>query len=289
VLCSGTVRRASLEVTVRAASAAGFDGVSLYHRECVAASEAGWTAAAIRSLLDGEGIAVAELDGAMRWLPDEQRGPSLEEFVDVAAALDARSVTVIETAGRRVGVDVPLAEAAEAFGAVCDRAAAAGLLVHIEYFPPSGIPDSATAAAVARAAGRDNGGVLCDLWHHVRGPDAGVPEFGAAPVLGIQVGDVAAVPSGDLVHEMMHSRVLPGEGAADVAGLVRALRATGCTAPLEIEVYADELAARDPVDAARLAHAALVTVQAQLGTDRQIRRNDSSKPRDDSENDSFLR
>ena len=33
VLCSGTVRDASLVETVRAASAAGFDGVSLYHRE----------------------------------------------------------------------------------------------------------------------------------------------------------------------------------------------------------------------------------------------------------------
>jgi sugar phosphate isomerase/epimerase len=257
VLCSGTVRQAALDVTVRAASAAGFDGVSLYHREYLAAREAGWTDVAIRSFLDGEGIAVAELDGVMRWLPDHRHGPEAAEFVDVAARLGARSITVIETAGH--------AATPEAFAAVCDRADAAGLLAHLEYFPTSGIPDSATAAAVALAAGRDNGGVLCDLWHHVRGPDAGALRFGDAPVLGVQVGDVAAFPSVDLRFEMLHGRVLPGEGVADVPGLLRALRDSGCTAPMEIEVYSDDLAARDPVDVARLAYDALTGVLARAG------------------------
>jgi sugar phosphate isomerase/epimerase len=262
VLCSGTVRDASLVETVRAASAAGFDGVSLYHREYVAAREAGWSDGALRALLDGEGIAVAELDGVMRWLPGDQRGPSLDEFVEVAATLGARSITVLETDGRRVGEERALDEVAEAFAVVCDRASGAGLLAHLEYFPTSGIPDRATAAAVALAAGRDNGGVLCDFWHHVRGPDAGALHFGDAAVLGVQVSDVAPTPSADVRHEMMHARELPGAGAADVVGLVRALRAAGCTAPMEVEVYSDDLAARDPVDVARVAHAALTEVLA---------------------------
>jgi sugar phosphate isomerase/epimerase len=184
------------------------------------------------------------------------RGPSFDEYVDVASTLGARSITVIETVGRAVVPDA----APEAFAAVCDRAAEVGLLVHVEYFPMSAIPDSETAAAIARAADRPNGGVLCDLWHHVRGPDRGALRFGDAPVLGVQVGDVAAVPSADLVHEMMHGRVLPGDGAADVVGMLRALRDAGCTAPTEVEVYSDDLAARDPVDAARLAYIALVNV-----------------------------
>jgi sugar phosphate isomerase/epimerase len=256
VLCSGTVRDASLVDTVRAASIAGFDGVSLYHREYVAARETGWSDRAIVSLLDGEGIAVAELDGAMRWLPDDRRGPSLDEFVDVAGVLGARSITVIETAGRPTDPEV----FATAFTTVCDRAGDAGLLAHLEYFPTSGIPDSATASAIAVAADRENGGVLCDLWHHVRGPDAGALRFGDAPVLCVQVGDVAAVPEVDVRYEMLHGRALPGEGTADVPALLRALRDTGCSAPMEVEVYADDLAACDPVDAARLAHAALVDV-----------------------------
>jgi sugar phosphate isomerase/epimerase len=261
VLCSGTVRDASLVDTVRAAAAAGFDGVSLYHREYAAAREAGWTDRALVDLLDGEGVAVAELDGVMRWLPGESRGPSVDEFVDVAAVLGARSLTVIETTGQLRAAP----ELVEAFAAVCDRAAAVDLLAHLEYFPTSGIVDSTTAAAIAVAAARDNGGVLCDLWHHVRGPDAGARTFGDAPVLCVQVNDVAAVADTDLRREMLHGRVLPGAGAADVPALLRALRDAGCTAPMEVEVYSDDLAARDPVDAARLAHAALVAVLERAG------------------------
>jgi sugar phosphate isomerase/epimerase len=201
----------------------------------------------------------------MRWLPDDRWGPSLGEFVDVAATLGARSITALEVDGRRVGVDRPLDEVAEAFAGLCDRAADAGLLVHLEYFPFSGIPDLATATAVARAAGRENGGVMVDFWHHVRGPDAGTPDFAAVPVIAMQVGDVAATPSSDLRHEMVHGRVLPGAGAADVVGLLRALRAAGCTAPAELEVYSDALAALEPIDAARAAHAALTDVLAQAG------------------------
>jgi sugar phosphate isomerase/epimerase len=261
VLCSGTVRDAGLVDTIRAAAAAGFDGVSLYHREYVAARRAGWSDAAIVSLLDGEGIAVAELDGAMRWLPSETRGPSPPEFVDTAAVLGARSITVIETSASDASRDA----APAAFAAVCEHAARAGLLVHLEYFPTSGIPDCETASAVVIEAGGDNGGVLCDLWHHVRGPDAGRPRFGDAPVLGVQVGDVAARRSSDLRHEMMHGRVLPGQGVADLPALLRALRNAGCTAPMEIEVYSDALAALAPVDAARLARAALVDVMERAG------------------------
>jgi sugar phosphate isomerase/epimerase len=265
VLCSGTVLDASLAHTVRVAAQTGFDGVSLYHREYVTAREAGWTDAALRSLFDDEGVAVAELDGVMRWLPGDQRGPELGEFVDVAATLGARSITVIETEGRQVGPDLELDEVAEAFAVVCDRAGDVGLLAHLEYFPTSGIADSATAAAIARGAGRDNGGVLCDVWHHVRGPDRGTLAFGDVPVFCVQVSDVAAMASVDVRREMMHERVLPGEGAADVVGILRALRGAGCCAPMEVEVYSDVLAARDPVDAARLAYDALTNVLVGAG------------------------
>jgi sugar phosphate isomerase/epimerase len=257
VLCSGTVRDAGLVATVRAAAAAGFQGVSLYEREVRRARAEGWSDEDLCALLDGEGIAVAELDGVLRWLPDDARGPTTEEFVATAAALGARSITVLEVDGRRVGDELPLDAVCEAFALVCDRAADAGLLAHIEYFPTSGIPDFATAAAVALGAGRANGGVMCDVWHHVRGPDRGALDFTGAPVLAMQVSDVAPVANADLVTEMMQGRLLPGEGVADLAGLLGALRSAGCRAPIEVEVYSDALAAVPPVEAARRARAAI--------------------------------
>jgi sugar phosphate isomerase/epimerase len=259
VVCSGTIGRVPIDVAAQLAAEAGFHGISVYYEDYRAARAGGWTDADLRSLLAGYGVAVAELDGPMRWLPGDVAGPGVDEFVAAAAALAARSITVLEVRGRRVGEVVPYDAVAAAFAAVCERAARHDLLAHIEYFPMSGIPDLTTAWEVIRRAGQPNGGIMVDSWHHLRGPDAGVlhPEVPGAAILAVQVSDVAAEPSPDVAHEMMHDRLLPGSGAGDVAGLVRLLRARGCTAPLEIEVYSDELSLGGPALAARRAAAAL--------------------------------
>jgi sugar phosphate isomerase/epimerase len=225
----------------------------------------------MRNLLDDHGIAVAELDGRMEWLPTGARtagdGRSVEQFLSAASVVGARSITALEAEGRRVGRDVPFDAAAGAFAALCDRAAAANLLVHIEYFPWSGIPDIATAYEVARQAGRQNGGVMVDVWHHVRGPDAGAADFGVpgAMVLAVQVGDVLPTPGPSVRHEAMHERQLPGQGVGPMASILRALRRAGCTAPMEVEVYSDRLAAMAPTEAARQAGDALRAVLAEAG------------------------
>jgi sugar phosphate isomerase/epimerase len=264
VLCGGTVRAASFGDKVDAAAAAGFDGVSLYWSDYDQARGDGWTDANLRTLLDDHGLAVAELDGDMGWLAPGSGAPSVPEFLDAAAALGARSVTALEVTGRALAP----AGAASAFGALCDQAAEAGLLVHIEYFPWSGIADIGAAYEIARLAGRGNGGVMVDVWHHVRGPDAGSLNLGGVPgasVLAVQVGDVLATPAPSLRHEAMHERLLPGHGAGNVAAILRALRDQGCTAPMEVEVYSDRLAALPPRQAARLAGDSLREVLAEAG------------------------
>jgi sugar phosphate isomerase/epimerase len=262
VLCSGTIRNAPFALTVRAAAAAGFQGISLYYDEYRQARSSGWSDLDLRTFLDDHGIAVAELDGRMDWLPGDTGAPSSAEFIDAAASLRARSITVLEVRGRPVGHSLTLEDVSSAFAAVCDRAADHALLAHIEYFPLSGIADLGTAYEIVRAAGRSNGGVLVDAWHHRRGADAGrfAAGFPGESILAVQLGDVGPIPSPDLAHEMMHHRLLPGTGAGHVAELVRSVRALGCTAPMEVEVYSDALAALDPFVAARRAMDALRAV-----------------------------
>ncbi len=267
MLCSGTIRAAPFAHTVSAAGAAGFQGVSLYYDEYAIARAEGWSDADMRALLDDNGVAVAEIDGRMDWLPGDWGAPSVADFVAAAAALGARSITVLETRGRRVGTDLPLAVAVQAFAALCDRAADHSLLVHLEYFPWSGIAAFAIAHEIARNADRANGGVMVDVWHHLRGPDDGAIDFavGCASVLAVQVSDVSSAPSDDLRGEARHHRVLPGQGAGNVIDLLRALRAQGCTAPMEVEVFSDELTRLAPAEAARRAGDALRAVLVEAG------------------------
>jgi sugar phosphate isomerase/epimerase len=259
VLCSGTVRHLDLPETAEVAAAAGYQGVSVYLHEVRAARRDGWTLAALRRMLDDLDLGVAEIDGQVGWLPGEpssDKAASVDEALEVAAGLGARSLTALEINGHRVGVDLDMAFAADAFAELCDRAASQQLLVHIEYFPFSGIADLHTALAVAREANRPNGGVMVDVWHHTRGADHGDADVlvAAAPMVhGVQLNDALPEAADDVRHECMHGRVMPGAGLARSGPIVAALRRGGCTAPFGVEVFSDELDELDAVDAARRA------------------------------------
>lgn len=258
VVCRGSIQNCPIEEFADAAAGAGFAGVSLYFDDLAGDPRR------VRSILDAHGLAVGELDGAARWLPGDERGPGMAEMVTAAAEVGARSVTVLEMRRIRPGTDISWSEAAEAFGRLCDHAASLGLLAHLEFFPFSGIDSFAVAAEVASLAARPNGGVMVDTWHYLRGPDAGRWPEGVPGeiVLGVQLGDIAPQPGEVLRHEMMHDRRLPGTGAGALRSVVEDLIGRGCTAPIGIEVFSDELAVLRPSEAARRLRVALDTVVA---------------------------
>ena len=116
VLCSGTIRAAPFAHTVSAASAAGFQGVSLYYDEYAIARAEGWTDADMRALLDDNGVAVAEIDGRMDWLPDDSGAPERRRLRDRGRRPSAHGRSpCLETRGRRVGTDIPLDVVVRAF------------------------------------------------------------------------------------------------------------------------------------------------------------------------------
>ena len=71
----------------------------------------------------------------------------------------------------------------------------------------------------------------------------------AGLVRDFQICDTAPDAEEDLLDECMHRRLLPGEGTADVVGLVRALDAGGAQCPVAIEVFSDELEQLGPIEA----------------------------------------
>jgi sugar phosphate isomerase/epimerase len=234
ILCSGTLGRVPFPEKARAAAAAGFTGISIYHHEVVPG---------LRVLLDDLGLAVAEVDGSMAWLKG-QPGPEPGRVLDLAAELGARSVTVLETTGEEPEAGV----AADAFGALCDQAVPLGLGVHIEPFAWSGIATLALAHEIVARAGHTNGGILLDTWHLVRGPDAGRLDPAAIDsVVAVQVSDPAPVPGPHLRDECMTDRWLPGPVSAAILARLGPV-------PVEVEVFG---LPGTPAVAARAAYGAL--------------------------------
>ena len=252
-LCTGTLGRVPWDDKARAASAAGFARLSIYGWEHRKLHERGWDDTAIVSLLDELSLRVAEYDGVVMTM----RSPEgAEDVVAAAAALGARSITVLEHSDWLPGEH--LDQAAATLAEIANQAAEHGILVLIEPFAWSPLDDHRVAAEIIERADRPNAGLLLDTWHLWRGPERGQvdPAIDPAMIKAIQVGDTGPAPLGnptndELAEECIHRRLLPGDGHGNIAGLLADLADRGVDAPLAIEVFSDKLNALQPHVVAR--------------------------------------
>lgn len=261
VLCSGTLQRTPLREKIAAAASAGYRGISLWVEDVERARAEGLSNAEIRQRLADAGLEVAELDPLLSWLgsgslgadamegADSMLGRGEEDFYALADSIGGRLINCAHPFPGEVDLDA----AAEAFAGVCDRAAQHGLDAGIEFLPWTGIPDAETAAEIARRAGRTNGGILFDTWHHFRGSndDEALGRIEGKLIKAVQLNNAPRQPAGNPMVESMHARCLPDEGDIDVARLIQILDRIGSRAPLGVEVFSDELASLPPAEAAR--------------------------------------
>jgi sugar phosphate isomerase/epimerase len=264
VLCSGTMRAASIAEQCAAAVAGGFSAITLWPTDIERAQREGLRLPDVKRLIDDHGLAVADVEPLLAWLPDEQVLPGFPgeaQLYAIADGVGARSINAVQGIGTSVDVD----RAAEALAGVCDRAREHGLLVTLEFLPWSGIPDAATAFAIVERSGRANASILFDTWHTFRGPtdDAQLEKIPGARIGSVQINDAPAEPEqNDLVAETMTARLLPGEGAIPLVRWLRWLDAIGSTAPIGVEVFSSSLDALPPIEAGRRCGAAARAVLA---------------------------
>ena len=249
VLCNVSMATVPFAAFVDAASAAGFDGISLLGRSHRRAQQRdGLSDRDMRQLLDDHGLALTDVEAAGDWLgppPDDQPAflhavYPVETYLDVAAALGARTVVAVH-----FGAPASLDVAAERFATLCDSAAGCGLQVALEFPAFATIADVATAWDVVCLADRPNAGILIDLWHHRRGSndDDALRAVDGSRVLSVQLSDAVGNPVGPPLEDVMH-RCLPGEGDFGVVDHLRTLAALGVRAPIGIELFDEALLAR---------------------------------------------
>ena len=265
-LCTGTLGRVPWDEKARAASAAGFARLSIYGWEHRKLHERGWDDAAIVNLLDELSLRVAEYDGMVMTM---QTADGAEDAVAAAAALGARSITVLEHSDWQPG-DHP-DQAAATLAEIADQAADHGILALIEPFSWSPLDDHRIAAEIVERADRPNAGLLLDTWHLWRGPERGQLDSSIDPatIKAIQVGDTGPDPvvqptPEEIAHECIHHRLMPGDGHGNIAGLLAGLFSRGVDAPLAIEVFSDELNALEPGEVAQRSMACFKELKARL-------------------------
>jgi sugar phosphate isomerase/epimerase len=255
-----TPPRFSFAERATAAAEAGFAGIGLMVLDHEAELAQGFTDAQMASVLADHNLELAEVEFVFDW----SAGPDEPARVENSRQLEDRVWAVADTFGPRVlsvgelvGPDqMPSLDlVADRFGALCDRAAAHGLLVALEFMPFSGIPDLPTGRAIVEAADRSNAGLNVDAYHYFRGnPDPDVLRAVGDRVFMIQLDDADAEVVGELFEDTMLRRRYPGEGSFDLVGFLRILNDAGVQAPKSVEILSSDNQALPVDDAARRAH-----------------------------------
>ena len=239
-----SLRYASMEERAAAAAAAGLDGIGLSLRAYRRWRDGGHSDEELADILGRHGQRLVELEALHGWaLSGEQRDRAHADEELAFHLADAFGPTYLQAIGPYEGTTD---DVVAAYAALCDRASAHRLTVGIEFLPFTNIPDIASAADIAESANRGNGGVCVDAWHFFRG----TPDFdslAAVPgelIANIQINDGPLVPEDDdYLADCLTNRRCPGDGEFDLVRFMRTIAATGCTAPVSIEVISTSLQA----------------------------------------------
>ena len=256
-------RNHPLDDRISAAADAGFAGIGLYAGQFMRLRETGFTIGQLREMLDAADVCLAEIEVLSGW---GSATPSADywRFEDVVWELvDAFECRYVQAIGPSEG---SIADAAARFGEVCDRAADHGAVVGLEFLPFTNIVDATDALAIVEAAGRPNGGVCVDIWHHARGANdldlirAIPPEL----ITGIQMSDGPREPTlADYKDDCLRHRVPPGDGEFGAVDFVRMLIELGVDVPWSLEVCNDDVWGQPGADHVRRAADAMRRVLAE--------------------------
>ena len=208
----------------------------------------------LRRLAD-TGVSVFDTE-FLRFEPDQPVGVP-EGFLEVSARLGARNVLVMSA---EPDEDRTL----ERFGELCDRAAAYGLQVCLEFAIYTGVRTLGHAAHVIARSKRPNASILVDALHFSRsgGLPAHIAQVDPSLLRYAQICDASPDMPGPgdtpaLIREARTGRLLPGEGVLPLAELVAALPAN---APLAIEAPSRAIAELPAVERAKRAYRTLAAL-----------------------------
>jgi len=162
----------------------------------------------------------------------------------VTADIDPADYLPVLSACRELGIGTLICNSfateeamiVEKLAAIADLAAPLGIRLALEFIPVSAVKTVAQAGRIAEATGRGNVGLVIDALHLWR--SGGSPEdlksVPAERLYAVQLCDgPLEAPQGDALYaEMRGGRLMPGTGAFDLSGLLRAL-------PDEVEVEAE--------------------------------------------------
>jgi sugar phosphate isomerase/epimerase len=256
---------AQVRALVDAAADAGFTDIAMWSEHFYWATADDMSAAAFFGYHRDRGLGIPVMEVIFDWESTDRAAVAAAALPVLEAAALAGSTSVIATTLKKRLP--PMAEAAQGMRHLCGLAAERGLRVSFEILPFTAVPTITSAIELFDAVGAGNLGLVLDTWHWFRapgGPDlAALRDLPPERVHVLQLNDAPAEPEADLIAECMNRRLLPGEGAIGIAGLLAELDDMGATPVIAPEVFSASLAELGP---AAMAQRIFAATQAVLRT-----------------------
>lgn len=246
-LAALTVLELSPPDMVETAARAGYDRVGLRPIPATAEepsfpllTDAALLRETLRRIRD-TGIQVADLE-ILRLKPDTRVREEFSRFVEVGAELGASDILV-------AGNDDDVERTIDNFAALCELAAPCGLHPHLEFMPWTGVRNLTEARHVVgrvREAGHANACLLVDAFHMDRSRSR-LEELAEVPADWMRYVQLCDVPGpipdsmDEVIREARSERRFPGDGQADLAGLLGAIPRG---VPLSLEIPTEVLRLR---------------------------------------------
>ncbi|MFD0802683.1 sugar phosphate isomerase/epimerase family protein, partial [Streptomonospora algeriensis] len=264
----------TLEEKLRAAAAAGFDGVEIFENDLVAApvpprevramaADLGLGIDLYQPFRDFEGVGDAQLERNLR-RAEAKFELMLELGTDTMLVCSNASEAAIGDDARAAAQLHRLAEAASPYGVrIAYEALAWGR--HVDDYRHSW--------RIASEADHPCLGVCLDSFHILskRDDPAGIRDIPGEKIFFLQLAD-APYMAMDLLQWSRHYRCFPGQGGFDLTAFTRNVLEAGYTGPLSLEVFNDVFRASDPHRTAADALRSLSVLEDALGRERAAER-----------------
>ncbi len=239
----------SLDEKLRAIAAAGFDSVEIFENDLLSFNGSPRDVGQMCRDL-GLGICAFQPFRDFEGMPEPQRSRNFaraERKFDLMAELQTDLMLICSNVSPASlgGID----RAAADFRELGDRAAARGLRVGYEALAwGRHVNDYRDAWEIVRRADHKAIGVILDSFHAL------APSFPTTPIQSIPADKIFLVQLADapklgldVLSWSRHFRCFPGQGDLPVAEFMQAVRATGYSGTLSLEIFNDQFRAGSPV------------------------------------------
>jgi sugar phosphate isomerase/epimerase len=251
VMWAASVRNKSLDQRLEAAKLGRFDAMSVFPIDFRGWQASGLKDADILAKIKDAGIKVATMDPFVQWtpgfkIPDGYPADYVpfidhteEQMLAMADALETDQINCVEGLGQKHEPQALI----DSFGAFNERAMKRGKKLTLEPMPISSIFSLADGWNIVKAINSPNLGLCFDTWHFWRAvPDhellATIP---GDKITEVQLADAKKDLNGDLLNDLLHHRVMPGEGDFDLTTTVGVLKKLGAMKSVGPELFSDAM------------------------------------------------